>query len=194
MPVHPAGGVSAGGSPRGHYFFAVKATSPPCWRTSPPSGRGNRRRPRRRKSTSTVVASNKGGFGCPSCWWATATGRIWPRSVDWNASSAPRANAPRARPDGSRPTPATSLPPDQASPQRLLALWRGHWARLYAKSKKSKGRLRSGAALYAVPAGGFFTVRSSPRHLITPGCPYHPLSIVLARGVPKCVKSSWPTP
>ena len=38
--------------------------------------------------------------------------------------------------------------------------------------------------------GRFFTVRSYPRHLRTPGCPYHPLSIVLAQNAPKCVKSS----
>ena len=39
-------------------------------------------------------------------------------------------------------------------------------------------------------AGGFFNVRSYPRHLRTLGCSYHPLSSVLARSAQKCVKSS----
>lgn len=34
----------------------------------------------------------------------------------------------------------TSLPPAQASPQRLLALWRGHWTLLCCKKYRRAGR------------------------------------------------------
>ena len=64
-------------------------------------------------------------------------------------------------------------------------------ARLCAKSNKSHGCRRSGAAPHAAGAGRFFTVRSFPRHLRTPGCPYSPLSIVLAHSAQKCAKSSF---
>ena len=63
-------------------------------------------------------------------------------------------------------------------------------ARLYAKSKKSNGCPHSGAVQRASNAGRFFTVGICPRHLRTPGCFYHPLSIVLVHRAPKCVKSS----
>ena len=53
-------------------------------------------------------------------------------------------------------------------------------ARLYAKSTKGNRCSCSGAAPHEAGAGGFFTIRSFPRHLRTPGCPYHPLSIILA--------------
>ena len=67
-------------------------------------------------------------------------------------------------------------------------------SRLYAKSTKSNGCPRSGAAPHVAGAGRFSTIRSYPRHLRTPGCPYHPLSIVLALGTQKCVKSSLSPP
>ena len=66
---------------------------------------------------------------------------------------------------------------ERLSPHHVLL---GTKARLYAKSTKGNRYSRSGVAPYAAGAGGFFTIRSFPRHLRTPGCPYHPLSIVLA--------------
>ena len=68
-----------------------RAISPPGSRTSRPSGMVNlRRRPRGSKPTSTVVGWNSGGCGCPTWWWATATGRTGPRYARWSASSARR--------------------------------------------------------------------------------------------------------
>ena len=65
------------------------------------------------------------------------------------------------------------------------------FSRLYAKSAKGNGCPRSGAAPHMAGAGRFITISSYPRHLRTPGRPYHPLSIVLAHTAQKCVKSSF---
>ena len=127
-----------------------------------------------------------------------------PVKDDPAGSGHPAPGAPRAGRRGSRlhrsrphrhyPRPTRPSPPcAQATrwscrnstgwpgPSQMPAPWlTSFWTRLYAKSTKGNRCSCSGAAPHEAGAGGFFTIRSFPRHLRTPGCPYHPLSIILA--------------
>ena len=120
--------MPAGGGPRGHYFFAVKANQPTLleditaiWdeeleaaQTVQVDQHGGRVEQRRLWTSDLLV-----GYSPPPAEPHLAQVCRLERIV--------RRNPPEAETRREIAYAVTSLPPADASPQRLLALWRGHW-------------------------------------------------------------------
>ena len=115
--------MPAGGGPRGHYFFAVKGNQPTLWEDIKAIWDGEPE-----EAPQAVQVDQHGS--------RIEQRRLWTSDLllgysDWpHLAQVCRLERIVRNKNSTRRDLAyavTSLPPDQASPQRLLALWRGHW-------------------------------------------------------------------